>query len=224
MYSEDEYLMISGLQHYSFCPRQWALIHLEQQWADNLRTIDGEILHEKAHDDNFNEKRKGVIITRAMPVSSALLGLSGECDIVEFFPDKNGVSLYGKEQKYISIPIEYKRGSPKTDDCDILQLTAQAMCLEEMLCCEIQYGYIFYGQTRRREKIIFEEDVREKVREYSCQMNKLFESSHTPKVKRRKACNAGSLKNICLPEIMQKRSVKEYIDKLTENNGEGSAE
>ena len=221
MYSEDEYLMISGLQHFSFCPRQWALIHLEQQWEDNLHTIDGEILHEKAHDDNFNEKRKGVIITRAIPVSSALLGLSGECDIVEFYPDENGITLYGKDKKYICVPIEYKRGSPKTDDCDILQLTAQAMCLEEMLCCEIQYGYIFYGQTRRRQKIAFENDVREKVKEFSYQMHELFERRHTPKVKRRKSCNACSLKNICLPEIMQNRNVAEYIKKMTDNSGEG---
>ncbi|WP_295208059.1 CRISPR-associated protein Cas4 [Ruminococcus sp.] len=222
MYSEDDYLMISGLQHYSFCPRQWALIHIEQQWEENLRTVDGEIMHENAHDDNFRETRKGVIITRAMPVSSRELGFSGECDIVEFVPDSGGVTLGGKWEKYIPVPIEYKRGSPKKDDCDILQLAAQAMCLEEMLCCEIKQGYIFYGETRRREKIEFEEAVFEKVREYSEQMHRLFERRYTPKVKRRKGCNACSLKNLCLPEIMQSRSVKDYLSELTENTkGEG---
>ena len=112
MYNEDDYLMISGLQHYSFCPRQWALIHIEQQWEEDLRTIDGEIMHEKAHDDNFRESRRGVIITRAMPVSSRQLGMSGECDIVEFIPDENGVALRGGEERYMPVPVEYKRGAP----------------------------------------------------------------------------------------------------------------
>lgn len=217
MYNEDDYLMISGLQHYSFCPRQWALIHIEQQWAENLRTVDGEIMHQNAHDDKFRETRKNVIITKAMPVSSRELGLSGECDIVEFIPDENGITLHGKSQKYIPVPVEYKRGSPKKDDCDILQLTAQAMCLEEMLCCEIKCGYIFYGETRRRDKVDFEQSVREKVREYTMQMHKMFEQRYTPKVKRRISCNACSLKNICLPEILHKENVSEYLSQLTEN-------
>lgn len=216
MYNEDDYLMISGLQHYSFCPRQWALIHIEQQWEEDLRTIDGEIMHEKAHDDNFRESRRGVIITRAMPVSSRQLGMSGECDIVEFIPDENGVALRGGEERYMPVPVEYKRGAPKQEDCDILQLTAQAMCLEEMLCCDINCGYIFYGQTRRREKVEFTEEVRGRVRECAEQMHRLFERRYTPKVKRRRSCNACSLKNICLPELMQGDDVAEYLAALTD--------
>lgn len=216
MYNEDDYLMISGLQHYSFCPRQWALIHIEQQWEEDLRTIDGEIMHEKAHDDNFRESRRGVIITRAMPVSSRQLGMSGECDIVEFIPDENGVTLRGGEERYMPVPVEYKRGAPKQEDCDILQLTAQAMCLEEMLCCDINCGYIFYGQTRRREKVEFTEEVRGRVHECAEQMHRLFERRYTPKVKRRRSCNACSLKNICLPELMQGADVAEYLAALTD--------
>ena len=129
-YSEDEYLMLSGIQHFCFCRRQWALIHLEQQWAENIRTVDGEIFHKNAHDKERHETRENQIIVRGMPVSSATLGISGECDVVEFHRSETGVSIHGKVGTYDIIPIEYKRGEAKKEDCDRLQLAAQAMCLE----------------------------------------------------------------------------------------------
>lgn len=149
-YCEDEYLMISGLQHFVFCRRQWALIHIEQQWAENYRTADGNAMHKNVHDENLNEKRKNRIITRAISVSSAELGLSGECDVVEFTSCKGGIRIFGREGEYKVTPIEYKRGAPKENESDIMQLCAQAMCLEEMLCCEIDKGYIYYGESKRR--------------------------------------------------------------------------
>lgn len=220
-YCEDDYLLISGIQHFIFCKRQWALIHLEQQWAENFRTTDGELIHKNAHDSGFTEKRNGTIITRGMPVSSARLGISGECDVVEFHKFKNGVALFGREEKYLPIPIEYKRGEPKRDDCDILQLTAQAICLEEMLCCEVDYGYLFYNGTRRRVKVDFTSEIRRKTEETILKMHELYARKHTPKVTRTKSCNACSLKDLCLPTIMNKSSAEEYMRKmLFESGGE----
>lgn len=114
-YSEDEYLLLSGIQHFMFCRRQWALIHIEQQWAENYRTVDGELMHKNVHDRDFNETRGDVIITRSMAVSSTELDISGGCDVVKFHRSEQGVELFGREGKYNVIPIEYKRGEPSVD-------------------------------------------------------------------------------------------------------------
>lgn len=121
-YDEEDFLLLSGIQHFIFCRRQWALIHIEQIWNENLRTIEGQIVHERAHDIDASETRSSVIISRAMPIFSRKLGANGVCDIVEFHKDPQGVMIHGKEGLYIPIPIEYKRGSPKKDDSDVLQL------------------------------------------------------------------------------------------------------
>lgn len=211
-YSEEDYLMLSGIQHYSFCKRQWALIHIENQWSENIRTIEGNILHEKAHDNTIVEKRGDVIISRGMPIVSRYLGISGECDVVEFHKDKNGVNIIGREGLYKVYPVEYKKGKPKVNDIDIMQLTAQAICLEEMLCCDVEKGYLYYGETRHRETVEINFENRNKVIDLFNDMHNLFEKKHTPSVKRTKACNACSLKNICLPVLLKKKSVKEYIN------------
>lgn len=210
-YKEDDYLMLSGIQHYIFCPRQWALIHIEQQWEENYRTVDGNIMHKNAHDDSFHEKRGDVITTRGMAVSSSRLGISGECDIVEFHKDPAGIKIPGQEGKFSVIPIEYKRGKPKADDCDVMQLTAQAICLEDMLCCEIPFGFLYYGETRHRTKVEFDEHIRTKTLQTIAEMHALYDKHYTPKGKRTKACNACSLKNICLPMICGKLSASEYM-------------
>lgn len=163
MYKEEEFLQLSGIQHFAFCRRQWALAYIEMQWQENVRTVEGKILHENAHDPAIKEKRGDLLIVRAMPVHSREMGVSGECDVVEFHKVKDGISIAGREGSYSVIPVEYKRGKPKTDDSDILQVAAQALCLEEMLCCVIPYGYIYYGETRRRTKVEFTDEVREKV-------------------------------------------------------------
>ncbi|ADU21658.1 CRISPR-associated protein Cas4 [Ruminococcus albus] len=211
MYSEDEYLMLSGIQHFVFCRRQWALIHIEQQWEENYRTADGQVMHRNVHDADFHEKRGNTIITRAMAVSSSKLGISGECDVVEFHGCKNGIGLFGVEGRYEVIPIEYKRGSPKENDSDIMQLAAQAMCLEEMLCCTIDTGYLYYGETHRRTKVIIDAELRERTEKAIEEMHELYRKKYTPKVKRTKACNACSLKNICLPVLCSKKSAADYI-------------
>ena len=112
-YEEDDYLMISGIQHFKFCRRQWALIHVEQQWAENVHTTVGELMHKRVHDPELKEKRKGLIIARALPVSSRKLGVSGTCDVVEFRQCENGIHLYGHRGQYSVYPIEYKKGKPK---------------------------------------------------------------------------------------------------------------
>lgn len=215
-FKEEEYLQLSGLQHYSFCRRQWALIHIEQQWAENLRTTDGRILHEKAHDGSTREKRGDLIITRDMSIHSPTLGVSGSCDVVEFHRGTEGIPMAEQEGLWQPYPVEYKRGSPKSTDADKLQLCAQAMCLEEMLCCDIPEGAIFYGEIRRREVVDLDEELRGKVRTLLEQMHDLYRRSHTPKVKPTKGCNACSLKELCLPKLVKKRSVMDYLRKSLE--------
>ena len=214
MYPEDEYLMLSGLQHFAFCRRQWALIHIEQQWAENDRTADGRIMHRNAHDGSFRETRGDVIITRGMQVSSAELGISGECDVVELHRSSDGISLHGIEGAFRVIPIEYKRGQPKQDICDAVQLCAQALCLEEMLCCEIPEAYLYYGETRRRQTVALDTALREQTKSMIQEMHELYRRQYTPKVKRTKACNACSLKNICLPVLNKERSAAAYLEDM----------
>ncbi|MDD5934859.1 MAG: CRISPR-associated protein Cas4 [Clostridiales bacterium] len=213
-YKEEDFLQLAGLQHFTFCRRQWALIHIEQQWNENYRTMEGQIIHENVHDGTFNEKRKNVLITRAMPIVSRELGCSGECDVVEFHLNKDGINLFQHEGRFIPIPIEYKRGKPKENDSDILQLCAQAMCLEEMLVCEVTYGYLYYDEIRHRMKVEFTQEYRDKVRESFIQMHQLFERGHTPKVKRTKSCNACSLKDICLPRLNKESNVMQYFENV----------
>ena len=212
-YSEDDYLMLSGIQHYAFCRRQWALIHIEQQWQENEHTVEGELLHKRAHDAYFTEKRKDVIISRGLPVHSRTMGVSGVCDIVEFCRAEDGIPLFGHRGLYSVYPVEYKKGAPKDTEIDILQLTAQAMCLEEMLSAKIQEGAIFYGETRRRDKIVFNDTLRDTVRKDFEEMHGLFERRYTPKVKWSKSCGACSLKDICMPRLGNAPSVRDYISK-----------
>ena len=216
VFKEEEYLQLSGLQHFSFCRRQWALIHIEQQWAENLRTMDGRILHEKAHDGSVREKRGDLIVTRDMSIHSPTLGISGSCDVVEFHRRGEGIPMPGQEGLWQPYPVEYKRGAPKTTDADKLQLCAQAMCLEEMLCCDIPEGAIFYGEIRRREVVDLDEELRSRVRTLLTEMHDLYHRSHTPKVKPTKGCNACSLKELCLPKLVKKRSVMNYLRKSLE--------
>ena len=212
MYEENEFLQLSGIQHFAFCRRQWALAYIEMQWQENVRTVEGRLLHEKAHDTTSREKRGDLLISRGMPVHSRTLGISGECDVVEFHREEDGITLQGYEGTYKVVPVEYKKGKPKQGNADILQLTAQAMCLEEMLCCDIPFGYLYYGEIRRREKIEFSKEIRKEVCEMFREMHGYFSRQYTPKVRWSKSCNACSLKDICLPVLGKNKSVKNYLD------------
>ena len=221
-YDEEDFLMLSGIQHFEFCRRQWALIHIEQQWNDNLRTIEGEIFHKNAHNDKFVEKRKDIIITRGMPIFSKTMGVRGVCDIVEFVrDDAAGVNIFGREGKYCIEPVEYKHGEPKETDVDILQVVAQAMCLEEMMLCQIDKAFLYYEATRRRQPIVIDADLRDKVKKEFVEMHQMYSRRYTPKVKVSKSCNACSLKDICLPKLCSNRSVNDYIaDRIIGENHE----
>lgn len=211
MYREEDYLNLSGIQHFVFCRRQWALIHIEQQWEENFRTADGRIMHENVHDASFHEKRGNVIISRALRVSSPQLGISGECDAVEFHKDECGVNIVGLEGKYKAVPVEYKRGSQKAGDCDRMQLCAQVLCLEDMLCCTIPKAYLFYGETLHREEIVIDEKLRTDTKAVIAEMHSYYDRKYTPKGKRTKSCNACSLKDLCLPVICGRKTVSEYM-------------
>ncbi len=219
MYKEEDYLQLSGLQHFIFCRRQWALIHVENQWAEDYRTADGQIFHTKAHDETAREKRGDTLILRGLKIASPTLGLSGECDVVEFHRGADGVPLSGEEGLWHPFPVEYKRGEPKEYDADRLQLCAQAMCLEEMLCCTIPAGALYYGQTRRRENVAFTEDLRAGVRTALAEMHELMKRGHTPKVKAKKSCNACSLKELCLPSLDRRGSGAAFLRKSLEELG-----
>ncbi|MGM9624318.1 MAG: CRISPR-associated protein Cas4 [Eubacteriales bacterium] len=214
-------LLISGLQHFSFCRRQWALIHIEQQWSDNYLTVDGSLLHDKADDPYFTEKRGGLLISRALPVRSYRYGITGTCDIVEFREDKNGVCIAGRDGTWLPTPVEYKRGKPKEIDADRLQLCAQAICLEEMLCCpNIQTAYLYYMETKRREAVELDETLRNEVTNMLIEMRAMYDRGYTPKVKQSAKCRSCSLADICLPKLQKYRSAEEYT-KYIWKDGDG---
>ena len=218
VYNDDDFLQLSGIQHFIFCQRQWALIHIEQQWAENLRTVEGNQLHDRAHDRGLSESRGDVYTVRAMRVFSPSLGVSGECDVVEFRRSSDGIPLADREGLWQPFPVEYKRGEPKEDNCDALQLCAQAMCLEEMLCCRIPSGALYYGQTRHRQEVEFSEELRAQVRSVFEEMHRLYKRAYTPKVKTSKKCNACSLKELCLPVLCRNKSVSAYLAASMEEN------
>jgi CRISPR-associated exonuclease Cas4 len=202
MYDEADYIMLSALQHYQFCPRQCALIHIEQQWAENRLTAEGKVLHERA-DSNKSEWQGDVRIVRSLPLCSRHLGLSGQADVVEF---------QGDGRVY---PVEYKRGRPKKERCDEVQLCAQALCLEEMLALQIAGGALFYGQQRRRKEVLFDEVLRTLTEEIINQTHRLIRNQKTPRAAYAKKCEACSLFSLCLPKSCgAARSVGPYIDRM----------
>ena len=216
--SQEEYLQLSGLQHFAFCRRQWALIHIEQLWRENLRTVEGQLLHHRAHDETQRERRGNLLILRGLAIQSPTLGVSGVCDVVEFHASPQGVPIHGEEGLWLPYPIEYKRGKPKSNQADELQLCAQAMCLEEMLCCSIQEGALFYGETKRRTVVSFDSALRKQVVSLLQEMHQLYRRGYTPKCKPTKSCNACSLKELCLPKLMKKQNVSAYLRSAMEED------
>ncbi|MFD2672611.1 CRISPR-associated protein Cas4 [Marinicrinis sediminis] len=211
-YKEEDYLLLSGIQHYLFCKRQWALIHIEQLWQENVRTIEGAYLHKRPDQPFIREKRGEKLVVRAMPVHSREMGITGICDVVEFVKQPEGITLAGEEGCFVPVPVEYKRGKPKKDQSDISQLTAQAMCLEEMLVCEIKTGYMYYHEIRHREEVIFTDELKGKVKQLFADMHHCFQTRHTPRVKTGRHCQSCSLQDLCVPSLMKKRSVSSYIE------------
>ncbi len=204
-------MALSGIQHFAFCRRQWALIHLERQWADNLLTVEGDLLHRRAHDETKTESRGDTLIVRSLRVFSHRLQIQGVCDVVEFHQTPGGIPLAGKSGAFLPYPVEYKRGKPKPFSADELQLCAQAMCLEEMLLCSIPEGSLYYGEPRRRTKVALTAALREQVEDLTRQMHALAAKGRTPKAKPGKGCAACSLKDVCLPRLESTPSPAAYL-------------
>ncbi len=213
MYADGDLLQISGIQHFSFCRRQWALIHVEQQWVENILTAEGRTDHERVHNTKIKDCRNGKLTMRGLKVKSRRLGVSGECDAVEFSRVSDGVMLNGYEGQWSVAAVEYKHGTTKSSDCDRLQVAIQSMCLEEMFSCSIEKAYIFYFKNRRREEVLLDDNIRECAINTIEEMHSYIMRRYTPRVKPWKGCNNCSLNEICLPKLRRgKQTVMEYID------------
>lgn len=208
LYHEDELVMISALQHYLFCPRQCALIHVEQQWIENRYTAEGRILHERVH-TSHKESRSLVRNEFDMPIRSLKLGLIGRADIVEFRRSE------WEDDRWIPYPVEYKRGRPKKDKSDLVQLCAQAICLEEMLDLSVPEGALYYGKNRRRQLVEIDEELREITIQTARQLHLLCKRGETPLPEYNKKCGNCSFIDVCLPKSLSKRkSITNYLEKL----------
>lgn len=202
MYTEDELLPLSGLQHLVFCERQWGLIHIEQQWVENRLTAEGRVLHEKA-DSGVAETRAGVRITRGLALRSLRLGLTGKADVVEFRLDGSA-----------PMPMEYKRGKPKGDDCDEVQLCAQALCLEEQLGVEVPRGALYYATPARRTVIEFTAELRTRAEWLCARMHELYRAGKTAGAVFEPKCRSCSLYTVCEPKCMERqRSARSYFQR-----------
>lgn len=208
MYSESDFQQLSGLQHLAFCPRQWALIHLEGCWKENVLTAEGRNMHDRAHDGE-DESRGNLRIVRGLRIHSFRLGLSGMTDVVEFHRHNSNT--------WKPFPVEYKHGKPKPDVCDEVQLCAQAICLEEMLGVSIERGAIYYGKPRRRQEIEFNPELRKVTEALAARLHEMAKAGVTPPAVYTKACESCSLINQCLPKITEGKvaSVAAYLLTMT---------
>jgi len=214
VYTEDELLMLSGIQHYRFCPRQWALIHMEQLWDENRLTVEGNLLHKNVDNPFYRQKNGDTITMRSVPIVSYKLGLYGLSDAIELQSAESEVNSI-HHPKYPGnwnlYPIEYKRGKPKKNEEDEVQLVAQAMCLEEMYNIRIEEGSLFYGETHHRTIVPISGELRKIVKECSDEMHEIYRSHITPKADRRRHCRNCSLLNLCIPELSEMLKVSNYL-------------
>ena len=215
VFSEDDLLPLSGLQHLLFCERQWALIHIEQQWEENRLTQEGRVLHEHVHESG-TEARPGIIVARGLRIQSLRLGLSGETDVVEFHQTTqagpNAIQLDGRSGWWGPFPVEYKRGRPKSDQWDEVQLCAQALCLEEKFGVTIPSGALFYGKNRRRTQVPFDAQLRARTEALAARMHELYDARVTPRAIYAPKCENCSLIRRCMPALGKKHaSVARYL-------------
>lgn len=217
MFTEDDLQPISALQHLAFCERQWGLIHLEGLWDENRLTVEGRHLHGRV-DEAETEVRGDVRIVRGLRLRSLRLGLSGKADVVEFHrlsdgePGTHGMRLDGISGMWQPIPVEYKRGRPKKNHCDEVQLCAQAMCLEEMTGVEIPSGVLFYGVPRKRFDVSFDEALQKETEALCVRLHELAKEGRTPPAKYGKQCRNCSLEATCMPKTVGKRKkVERYL-------------
>ena len=221
MYADDDLLSLSGIQHFAFCPRQWALTHVDRQWHDNYLTIEGTWLH-RVVDEPFNmDSDYGTVHLRSVAVKSYALGLYGIADLLELTPLTNAEAKPFTVPRYPGRwevhPVEYKHGKPKPDDADEVQLCAQAMCLEEMYGISISYGAIYYGKTRRRCQVSFNEAMRTRVGQLASQMHAFIDQGVVPDAAPRRQCMSCSLADLCMvPDLSRATPVNNYLKQLSQ--------
>lgn len=212
-YIESDLMPISSLTHLSYCKRRFALVHIEQQWEENIFTAEGHNLHDKVL-DSAGESRNDSRIARSLRLASYRLGLSGVADVVEFHRSNNGIKLEGVKGYWQAFPVEYKRGKLKHETSYEVQLCAQAICLEEMLHCSIEAGAIYYGKSRRRRDVQFTPILRTMTEEAAQKLHQLFDSKVTPRAKYEKKCKSCSLYEICMPKVTGiAKNVQHYLAK-----------
>jgi CRISPR-associated exonuclease Cas4 len=204
MFTEDDLIMISALQHYIFCPRQCGLIHVDDAWNENLFTVRGGILHEKVDTDTY-ETRGDVKTVRGLRIHSYKYGLVGRCDVVEFRFYKNTNEV---------LPVEFKSGEPKEDISDKVQLCAQVLCLEEMLGTQISIGAFFYGKIRRRNSIEIDDELRNQTEQVIASVREIVSRKIVPTAEYSAKCRNCSLIDICQPKALNKKKLKNYISGL----------
>jgi CRISPR-associated exonuclease Cas4 len=204
MPAADDSFPLSALQHFAFCPRQCALIHVERLWAENTLTAEGRVLHDRTHDAG-SESRRDLRLARALPLQSATLGLHGVADVVEFHRQPDGA--------WRPFPVEYKRGRPKHEPIDAVQLCAQAICLEEMLCTPVPAGALFYGATHRRHDVTFDDALRAETRQLAAEVHALLAAGHTPPPVYAPKCRACSLLDLCRPQAVT-RSASAHLARM----------
>ncbi len=207
LYAEDDLLPISALQHLLFCERQCALIHLEGAWAENRLTAEGRIMHSKVHEAD-DESRGDVRIIRGLRLRSLRLGLVGQADVVE---------MHREGEAWVPFPVEYKRGRPKPDICDEVQLCAQTLCLEEMMGASIPEGAIFYGQPRRRHAVALGEELRARTEHAATRLRELLDRGVTPPAQYEAKCDNCSLLNLCMPKVAgSRKSATRFLNEAFE--------
>ena len=206
LYIEDDLLPLSALNHYLFCKRRCALVHIEQVWSENLFTAQGRVMHERV-DSGVAQCRNDLRTESAVPLRSLRLGLSGKADVVEYHRTDSG-----NWQPY---PVEYKRGRPKAANCDRVQLCAQALCLEEMLHCTVPEGALFYGKNRRRQVVRFDVELRRETEMAANRLHEMVRSGVTPPARYEKKCESCSLLNLCMPKVAGAgKSVGRYLSRM----------
>ncbi len=213
-YDDDNMLMLSGIQHFVFCPRQWALIHIEQQWAENKLTIEGVLLHSNVDDPSRRMLNNDTITLRSVHIASKTLGLYGVTDAVELIPteDKYSITHCKYDGNFIPHPVEYKRGHSKSTNCDVMQLVAQVLCLEEFYGIKIPSASLFYWEVRRREIVEITDDLRNDALFYANEMHRIFESKIIPLPNPSAKCKNCSLIDICMPKV--NRDVNDYLKEM----------
>jgi CRISPR-associated exonuclease Cas4 len=204
---EDDFLPLSALQHYLFCPRQCALIHLERLWFENLYTAEGRVMHERV-DQRGEKTHGGLKIEYGLQLVCHDLGLIGQADVVEFHRTDT------KPYQWRPFPVEYKRGKPKKDNSDKVQLCAQALCLEEMYQAPIPEGALFYGKTRRRQAVVFSPELRQETVETTRRLQDMIQEGKTPEPVYEKKCESCSFLDFCMPRVCGVKSAKSYLEKM----------